>query len=410
MRYQTMFKRNLVVVFAAFWFLWGGALAGKAAPIESTAPRITDSFQQMMDLSVGTLLTPTVVDLVFAPEISNGSISQSDNEAIIVSKFKNTPESSVSNVVTLPAREFSPVFVASAPEVGMHEASGVAMYDKNLTTYVEFPLPETRIGGTAIITMTSATPEALNGFTFSLDNNVALPTRVGVVASVEGADKTVLSPVAAFGQRVSFPRTVAKEWKITFWYDQPLRISELSFFAETGNLYERHVKFLAQPGEEYRLYARPDHQFSAPLASVAYNLSSVTPAISLSVGSMSSNPYYRPTDTDSDGVSDQQDNCPRLANPKQEDVNKNAVGDVCEDFDKDGLMNNADNCLNLPNADQRDTDGDGIGDKCDTEESRFTERHAWVPWVGMGTAVVVLIALFALTARKGIKEHPGDSL
>jgi hypothetical protein len=40
-----------------------------------------------------------------------------------------------------------------------------------------------------------------------------------------------------------------------------------------------------------------------------------------------------------------------------------------------------------------DTDSDGIGDVCDTEESRITEKNAWLPWAGMGFAAVVLVGL-----------------
>jgi probable HAF family extracellular repeat protein len=37
-----------------------------------------------------------------------------------------------------------------------------------------------------------------------------------------------------------------------------------------------------------------------------------------------------PLDTDGDGVLDEQDNCPAIANPTQADCNNNGVGDVCE--------------------------------------------------------------------------------
>ena len=37
-----------------------------------------------------------------------------------------------------------------------------------------------------------------------------------------------------------------------------------------------------------------------------------------------------PPDTDGDGVLDEQDNCPAIANPTQADCNNNGSGDVCE--------------------------------------------------------------------------------
>lgn len=42
-------------------------------------------------------------------------------------------------------------------------------------------------------------------------------------------------------------------------------------------------------------------------------------------------------DDDNDGVLDSVDNCPSVANPGQEDMNNNHIGDVCDDSDGDGV-------------------------------------------------------------------------
>jgi len=57
-------------------------------------------------------------------------------------------------------------------------------------------------------------------------------------------------------------------------------------------------------------------------------------------------------DTDEDGVTDAQDNCPNIPNPDQADSDEDGVGDVC------------DNCPDTNNPDQLDSDEDGIGDAC----------------------------------------------
>ena len=62
------------------------------------------------------------------------------------------------------------------------------------------------------------------------------------------------------------------------------------------------------------------------------------------------------------------DNCPADANPEQEDVDRDDVGDVCDasfDDDEDEVPNPDDNCPGTANEDQDDADEDGVGDACD---------------------------------------------
>ncbi len=74
-------------------------------------------------------------------------------------------------------------------------------------------------------------------------------------------------------------------------------------------------------------------------------------------------------DKDNDGVPDDKDNCPEVANPKQTDTDGDGDGDACDkDDDNDGVPDTTDNCPLIANPDQTDTDGDGIGDACDPDE------------------------------------------
>jgi hypothetical protein len=58
-------------------------------------------------------------------------------------------------------------------------------------------------------------------------------------------------------------------------------------------------------------------------------------------------------DRDGDTIPDDEDNCPSVPNPGQEDVDGDGAGDVC------------DNCPDLPNPGQGNSDGDSHGDLCD---------------------------------------------
>lgn len=77
---------------------------------------------------------------------------------------------------------------------------------------------------------------------------------------------------------------------------------------------------------------------------------------------------YYDDDVDDDGVLNEDDNCPNVANIDQADLDGDGQGDACDDdLDGDGWANDIDNCPTVANSGQSDFDEDGVGDACDND-------------------------------------------
>jgi hypothetical protein len=74
------------------------------------------------------------------------------------------------------------------------------------------------------------------------------------------------------------------------------------------------------------------------------------------------------TDDDGDRIDDVTDNCPKVANADQVDIDRDGKGNPCDsDDDGDDVVDEEDNCPIVPNRDQADGDRDGLGDACDPD-------------------------------------------
>ncbi len=364
----------------AFFLPWAGAT--------SIAPRepVESAFRQYKDVDPPSLAVPTVLEV---------SLDDIDVERFDFTVFDKT------------FRFFEPhffireTFVNEIPlSVSANNTGGAprSMIDRDLRTYAEFDLPEER-QGSARIELIGTAPILSSALTLLLDAYVALPTLIEIRAEVDGVEKIVVAERRMSGTTLQFPRTTARRWVITMQYAQPLRVAELRLSQDNATkASSRALRFLAQAHHSYRIYFDPDRSVLV-LAGEAGNLTDDEGVMRLGELPSFNNSLYTPADIDRDGVQDVFDNCVTVANPNQEDIDRNGRGDACDDFDRDGLVNSKDNCPNVPNRNQIDTDGDGIGDACDEEESRITERYKWFPWLGLGAAGVVLVVLFAMVAR-----------
>jgi hypothetical protein len=187
--------------------------------------------------------------------------------------------------------------------------------------------------------------------------------------------KAVLNTIS--GDSAHFPKMEATTVEIEFTYDQPIRFTEVGVGLNTE---EDVSSVVYQPNTKYILYTdSPLGKENTPVPAIDLFAKPAEQEITL-LG-MTSNGLYKERDTDGDGVINSVDNCPMQPNPDQKDSNSNGIGDVCDDYDYDGVPTYLDNCPMVANPDQIDTDKDGIGDACDKEESRITEKYAWIPWV-----------------------------
>lgn len=81
------------------------------------------------------------------------------------------------------------------------------------------------------------------------------------------------------------------------------------------------------------------------------------------------------SDPDGDGFFDLEDNCPKIANPDQSDLDADGTGDVCDDSDRDSVADAFDNCPFHSNSNQKDSDRDGIGDVCEDTDGDTVPDH-----------------------------------
>jgi hypothetical protein len=369
------------------------AQTNRIAPIEANPNAAVVEAYRMYKDATPVVKVPTAVEVPFTSEFIERL-----NFAVL---DKTTNEFEPSLFVDKSKSAEIPVTVSLEPTSSRYP---MALVDKNFETYEQFDVKEDDLSEVTIYLSSSQSgkPIVSSSLTVYLDNYVALPSKVEISAMTGSAWTILVNSTRMSSQTVNFPKTSASNWRIRFTYSQPLRISELKLNQQNASIVsDRGLRFLAQPNHQYRIYYDADRYVNAPVKEAA-NLYDDRDVVKVSATAGVSNPQYRISDYDNDGVPDISDNCVNTPNPDQEDINGNGRGDVCDDFDRDGIVNTKDNCPDQPNYDQRDTDGDKIGDACDKEESRITEKYKWVPWVGIGFAALVLIALFVMAVR-----HPG---
>lgn len=379
-------KHIFILTIIAFLGLSFSASAEQIPAISTETT--TSAFQKFKEISVSSIKVPTVVEVTFQNDFSNRfDFAVLDTETNVFQPYLFTES----------------LRTTRAP-LSVSVQGGNQMLDGDTRSFTEFALPQSGQGQTSLV-LTSTKSMSLRGMTFFLDQFVALPTFIEIRANTDSGEKIVLAQSQMHNNSIVFPKTTAKEWTVSFTYGQMLRITEIVLNDDTAEMSgTRTLRFLAQPKHEYRVYFDADRSVPMRLGETG-NLASDKGVLSFADIPTQTNTGFVLADTDGDSITDMRDNCVSVANSDQVDVDENGRGDVCDDFDRDGRLNGVDNCPNEPNSNQSDIDGDEIGDVCDREENRVTEKYTWLPMAGISFAGLVLVVLFAITA-KGMMKKP----
>ncbi len=308
-----------------------------------------------------------------------------------------------------------------------YKPDGALLSDGKTTTYEDFPATTTSTPTVIRIyikpDVVPAVPK-VSGIELVFDQFSKRPDSIEMSTLMVSLDEEVYSLIAKSpysSDVIRFPASVANGYGIKLYHSQPLRISDVKVITDTpfsgGTAISYSVRFTALTGHSYRLYFSKDKYVSYNESpEIAYSLANpVGNAITkIDVESLPTipNSTYASPDQDNDGIPTISDNCPKVANTDQKDDNTNGVGDACDDFDQDGVYNAVDNCKVIPNQYQEDKDGDGMGDACDSEESRYSERYPWLPWLGIivGFGVTGGVLMVSLKQHAHIKNDKESTL
>jgi hypothetical protein len=360
--------------------------------IEALDDSIEQAYRTIVDFNMEDILVPTPVRVELDyPELREG--------VLVYDVIQNKEIPSVLNY-NYTTSEIEIDSIKNERGLGL---SNIA--DGNYSTFDEFQISDEGLTTTGLLVNYSEQirTEELSVY---LDRYVALPSRVSIYTQDSAGNReVVVNNLKVSSHKINFPEVYSESFYVEFTYSQPLRISEIKF-NDLNRIVnnEKKVVFLAQPDAEYIIYANPDRYITRTIEEAPnFNLSENF--IDIFETNYRNNPDFVPSDFDNDDIEDSVDNCVRISNPDQIDIDQNGRGDVCDDYDLDGVINSLDNCINEPNRNQKDTDGDGLGDICDNEESRITEKYPELVWGGLIFALFIFGALYMVAIRNIKKDR-----
>jgi hypothetical protein len=369
---QTISKK-FIVVNVVVLVGWSMAFSPVSAKEALTMEEMKSAFRSSAEIAMTNIVVPTVVDVPLALQegaMTNVMVVETDSQktqpALILSKDSGNRLTATDSTGT---------------------SGATFLVDGKMDNFQEYPASSNGDEQQVKITITTDRMITTSSLSLHLDQFVALPKTVQIIAKINGTEKVVLAKEKVSGSVINFPKTSTQEFIITFTYVQPLRIREMLFNQSSqSNARENNLRFLALPNKKYVAYFNADRYISAYVGEMP-DLDENRDVLFLKKAIAGDNLIYKKSDMDEDSVPDETDNCVQIINPKQEDLNGNGRGDVCDDFDRDGVINIDDNCRDVPNQNQKDVDFDGVGDVCDEKENRVLQNQKWLP-----LALILIVA------------------
>ena len=237
------------------------------------------------------------------------------------------------------------------------------------------------------------------GVSVAIDEGIIAPLFVSVYGDFGDGVWVPLILLQNFAYHLPFPKVDVKRLKIEYQTRHFLRINEVSVSGQDVAERKDELVFFAEEGATYQLYsgARFGYKRHTPKRPQRLGTDINTPVFPMAA--RGSNPGFD-NDFDNDGLTDDEDYCPKVVDSTNADIDKNGLGDVCEDPDQDNAISSKDNCPYVSNPDQKDSDLDGIGDACDKVEDRASENSDMLLYLVFGLAALMLMFLVFRSAKK----------
>ena len=319
-------------------------------------------FENMTKIEVPEITTPKVIIMETPHFFAGNTVLVNDKNEVIPHLWhrQNTETKSAINITDI-STSYS------------LEGSPRNLIDNDYKTYFTFKTEDLN----KKITLIFAEITEIAGIQISLADGVVSPRKISVQGVFADGETTTILNNKFFANYLTFPKLSVSKLEISIDSPHFLRISEIKVISQKERESKNRLIFFAGNKETYTLYSKP--HFGQKIYSAKnyqpLQTDEKTPVFQL--GNPAKNPEFD-DDFDNDGIPDEQDLCPKIADAKNTDIDKNGRGDVCEDPDLDGIMSNLDNCPFVYNPAQKDSDLDKIGDKCDNEENRLSENSDYL--------------------------------